>query len=61
MKKETSTRSSILAGKISQTEETHGPQSMGSQRVGHDFMAEYEHKLKTREQKCLDQKHAANK
>ena len=61
MKKEIPAHSSILAGKISQTKETHGLQSMGSQRVGHDLMTEYEQKLKTREQKCLDQKHTANK
>ena len=30
------TQSSILAWKISQTEEPGGLQSMGSQRVGHD-------------------------
>ena len=30
------THASILAWKIPQTEELSGPQSMGSQRVGHD-------------------------
>ena len=37
------------------TKETHGLQSMGSRRAGHDLVTEYECKLKTREQKCLDQ------
>ena len=30
------THSSILAGRIPGTEDPGGPQSMGSQRVGHD-------------------------
>ena len=36
LKKELATQSSILAWKISWTEEPGGLQSMGSQRVGHD-------------------------
>ena len=36
LEKETATHSSILAWKISWTEEPGGLQSMGSQRVGHD-------------------------
>ena len=37
LEKEMATHSSILAWKISWTEEPGGPQSMGSQRVGHDW------------------------
>ena len=36
LKKEMATHSSILAWKISWTEESGGLQPMGSQRVGHD-------------------------
>ena len=36
LKKEMVTHSSILAWKISWTEEPGGPQPMGSERVGHD-------------------------
>jgi len=36
LEKEMATHSSILAWRISWTEEPGGPQSMGSQRVGHD-------------------------
>ena len=36
MEKEVATHSSILAWKISGTEEPGGLQSMGSQRVGHN-------------------------
>ena len=36
LEKEMATHSSILARKISWTEELGGLQSMGSQRVGHD-------------------------
>ena len=36
LEKEMATHSSILAWKISWTEEPGGQQSMGSQRVGHD-------------------------
>ena len=36
LEKEMATHSSILAGKISWTEEPGGLQSMGSQRVGYD-------------------------
>ena len=35
------THSSILARKIPWTEEPHGLQSMGSQRVGHDYMTNF--------------------
>ena len=35
------THSSILAWRIPWTEEPGGPQSMGSQRVGHDLAAEH--------------------
>ena len=37
LEKEMATHSSILAWKISQTEDPGGLQSMGSQRVGHDW------------------------
>ena len=37
LEKEMATHSSILASRISQTEEPGGLQSMGSQRVGHDW------------------------
>ena len=36
LEKEMATHSSILAWEIPWTEETGGPQSMGSQRVGHN-------------------------
>ena len=36
LEKGTATHSSILAWRIPWTEEPGGPQSMGSQRVGHD-------------------------
>ena len=36
LEKGTATHSSILAWRIPRTEESGGPQSMGSQRVGHD-------------------------
>ena len=36
LEKEMATHSSILAWEIPWTEEPHGLQSMGSQRVGHD-------------------------
>ena len=36
LEKEMATRSSILAWRVPWTEESGGPQSMGSQRVGHD-------------------------
>ena len=36
MEKEMATYSGILAWKISWTEESGGPQFVGSQRVGHD-------------------------
>ena len=37
LEKEMATHSSILAWKISWTEEPGGPQSMGLQRVGHNW------------------------
>ena len=36
LQKEMATHSSILAWRIPRTEEPGGPQSMGSQRVGHN-------------------------
>ena len=36
LEKEMATHSSILAWRIPRTEEPHRPQSIGSQRVGHD-------------------------
>ena len=36
LEKELATHSSVLAWRIPWTEEPGGPQSMGSQRVGHD-------------------------
>ena len=36
LEKEMATHSSVLAWKIPWTEEPGGPQSIGSQRVGHD-------------------------
>ena len=36
LEKEMATHSSVLAWRIPWTEEPGGPQSMGSQRVGHD-------------------------
>ena len=38
LEREMATHSSILAWKISWTEEPGGLQSMGSQKVGHDWM-----------------------
>ena len=38
LKKEMATHSSILAWRIPRTEEPGGLQSIGSQRVGHDYM-----------------------
>ena len=40
LEKEMATHSSILAWKISQTEDPGGLQSMGSQRVGHDWVTD---------------------
>ena len=37
LEKEMATHSSILTGKVSQTEESGGLQSMGSKRAGHDL------------------------
>ena len=37
------THSNILAWRIPQTEEPGGLQSMGSQRVGHDFATDHAH------------------
>ena len=39
------THSSILAWKISQTEETSGLESTESQRVGHDLVTEQKHEI----------------
>ena len=41
LKKEMATHSSILAQEISQTEKFGGPQSMGSQIVGHDSATDW--------------------
>ena len=41
LEEEMATYSNILAGKISRTEEPGGLQSMGSQRVGHDWSTEH--------------------
>ena len=40
LEEEMAAHSSILAWEIPQTEESHGLQSMGSQRVRHDFVTE---------------------
>ena len=37
LEEDTATHSSLLPGKISRTEEPHGLQSTGSQRVSHDY------------------------
>ena len=42
--KEMATHSSILAWRISWTEEAGGLESIGSQRVGQDLATELEHK-----------------
>ena len=42
LEKEITTHPSILAWRIPRTEEPGGPQSMGSQRVGHDLVTEQE-------------------
>ena len=42
LEKRMATHSSILAWKIPWTEEPGGLQSIGSQRVGHDYMTEQE-------------------
>ena len=44
LEKEMATHSSILASEIPWTEEPDGPQSMGSQRAGHDAV--------TKQQQC---------
>ena len=41
--KEMATHSSILAWKIPWTEKLGGPQSMGSQRVGHKLVTKQQH------------------
>ena len=41
LEKEMATHSSILAWKITWTEEANGLQSMGSQRVGHNLVTEH--------------------
>ena len=43
LEKEMATPLSILVSKIPWTEEPGRLQSMGSQRVGHDYVAEHEH------------------
>ena len=43
LEKELAAHSSILAWKIASTEEPGGPQSMGSQRVVHDWATEHAH------------------
>ena len=45
LEKEMTTHSSILAWEIPWTEEPAGLQSLGSQRVRHDLVAEHEHEL----------------
>ena len=46
LEKETATHSSILAWRIPQTEETGGLQSMGLQRVRHDWAHTHSHEIK---------------
>ena len=41
--KEMATHSSVLAGRTPWTEQPGGPQSAGSQRVGHDRATDHEH------------------
>ena len=49
LEKEMATHSSILAQKIPWMEEPGGLQSMGQQRVGHDFTFTFQEILKDRE------------
>ena len=49
LEKEMATHSSILAWRIPWTEQPHGLQSMGSQRVGHDWAIN----IKDMERECL--------
>ena len=44
LEKEMATRSSILAWRIPRTGEPDGLQSMGSQKVEHDWVTEHAHK-----------------
>ena len=59
LEKEMETHSNILAWESPWTEEPGGLQSMGSQRVGHDLVKQYQHMLisrvttKTRVKFCL--------
>ena len=46
LEKEKATHSSILAWRISWTEEPGGLQSMGLQRVGHDWEPKHTYQLK---------------
>ena len=45
LEKEMATYSSILAWEIAWTEEPGGLQSMGSQRVGHDWVIKHTHSI----------------
>ena len=45
LEEEMATHSSILAWKIPWTEESGGPQTMGSQRVGHILVTKHTHGL----------------
>ena len=56
LEKEMATHSSTLAWKIPQTEEAGRPQSMGSQRVGHDWATSLRGKPKTFEQVMISQR-----
>ena len=47
LEKEMVTHSSNLAGEIPRTEEPSGPQSMGSQRAGHNLATKQEQILST--------------
>ena len=45
LEKKIATYSSILAWKTPRTEEAGGLQSMGLQRVGHDLVTKWDHRL----------------
>ena len=47
MEKGMATYSSVPACRIPQTEEPGGPQSMGSQRVGHNLVPEHQQQRET--------------
>ena len=56
LEKEMATHSSILAWEIPWTEEPGGLQSMGLQRVGHDWATNYllqAYEIYTRDEHCL--------